>query len=267
MGDPITATHANIAERGVEREQSGKKPLRLLVIIPAYNEEDSLGRVIRHVHQAQPDADIVVINDGSTDATAEIAGGHGVSVVTLPYNLGIGTAMQTGFIFARDRGYDVAVQVDGDGQHDPDEIGQLVEALEANDADVVIGSRYIEDRGYITPKLRRLGILILSGIISAIIGQRITDPTSGFRALNRHAINFCASEYPFDYPEPESVVTFKRAGLNVVEIPVTMNARYGGQSSITPLRSAYYMIKVIMAILVGLLRPASKARGEARVVQ
>lgn len=261
MGDPITATQPNIAE-----QQDEGSP-RLLVIIPAYNEEDSLGRVIRKVRAAQPGADIVVINDGSTDATPDIAWGYRVSLVSLPYNLGIGTAMQTGFIFARDRGYDVAVQVDGDGQHDPTEITELLAALSDDDADVVIGSRYIEDRGYITPAPRRAGIVILSNIISAIIGQRITDPTSGFRALNRHAIDFCAVEYPFDYPEPESVVTFKRAGLDVREIAVTMNPRYGGQSSITPVRSAYYMVKVIMAIIVGLLRRRPRAKGEVQVVR
>ncbi len=226
----------------------------VLVVIPAYNEEDSLGRVIRQVREAMPAADIVVVNDGSTDATPQIAEGYGATVLNLPHNLGIGSAMQTGFMFARDRGYRVAVQVDGDGQHDPREIGELLKVLEGAEADVVIGSRYIEDRGYITPWLRRAGIVILASLISALVGQRITDPTSGFRAMNRRAIDLCSADYPFDYPEPESVVMFKRAGLQVREIPVTMNPRYGGQSSITPLRSAYYMIKVILAIIIGLLR-------------
>jgi glycosyltransferase involved in cell wall biosynthesis len=175
-------------------------------------------------------------------------------VLNLPHNLGIGSAMQTGFIYARERGYDVAVQVDGDGQHDPTEIPEIVRVQASTDADIVIGSRYIEDRGYITPWPRRVGIIILSAVISALVRRRITDPTSGFRVLNRRTIDFCATDYPFDYPEPESVVLFKRAGLNVHEIPVTMNPRYGGQSSITPLRSGYYMIKVILAILISLLR-------------
>jgi glycosyltransferase involved in cell wall biosynthesis len=153
-----------------------------------------------------------------------------------------------------DRAYDIAVQVDGDGQHDPCEIPELVQFLESSGVDVVIGSRYIEDRGYITPRLRRIGIVLLSGLISLLLSKRFTDPTSGFRALNRRALAFCAEDYPFDYPEPESVVLFRRAGLKVEEIPVTMNPRYGGQSSITPMRSAYYMVKVIMAILIGLLR-------------
>ena len=256
------------SEIQVSIARSGARPEpRTLVIIPAYNEEESLGRVIRQVKEAVPSADIVVINDGSTDATSEIAEGYGAIVLDLPYNLGIGSAMQTGFMFARNYGYDIAVQVDGDGQHDPHEIPELLAVLQSTDADVVIGSRYIEDRGYITPRLRRLGIVILSALISFLVRQHITDPTSGFRALNRRAIDFCAGDYPFDYPEPESVVTFRRAGLKVQEIPVTMNPRYGGQSSITPLRSGYYMIKVIMAIIISLLRQRPQAVGEVYHVE
>jgi glycosyltransferase involved in cell wall biosynthesis len=235
---------------------------RLLIIIPAFNEEASIGRVIEQVQEAVPEANIVVINDGSTDATAIIAEKSGAVVLNLPHNLGIGSAMQTGFMYARNNEYNIAIQVDGDGQHDPQEIPEIVARLAASDADVVIGARYIEDRGYITPWPRRIGIIILSAIISLIVRKRITDPTSGFRALNRRTIQFCAHDYPFDYPEPESVVLFKQAGIKVLEIPVTMNPRYGGQSSITPLRSGYYMIKVILAILIGLLREVPANRRE-----
>jgi hypothetical protein len=150
------------------------------------------------------------------------------------------------------------VQNDGDGQHDPAEIPGLVQALLASDADIVVGSRYLEPRGYITPPMRRLGIVILSAIITAITRRRVTDPTSGFRASNRRVIEFCADLYPHDYPEPESVVLFWRAGLRLKEIPVTMNPRYGGQSSIRYFGSAYYMIKVLLAIFIGLLRKVSK---------
>jgi glycosyltransferase involved in cell wall biosynthesis len=232
---------------------------RILVIIPAYNEEASLGKVLDQVREAAPFANIVVVNDGSADSTPLIAAQKDTYVLNLPYNLGIGSAMQCGFMFARSRGYDVAVQVDGDGQHDPSEIHDLLRTLSETGLDVVIGSRYIEARGYITPWLRRAGIVVLSAIISLITRQRVTDPTSGFRALNRRAIVFCANNYPFDYPEPESVVLFRRAGLRFGEIPVTMNARYGGQSSITPLRGWYYMVKVILAILIGLLRQQRRA--------
>jgi glycosyltransferase involved in cell wall biosynthesis len=231
--------------------------MEILVIIPAYNEADSIGEVISRVRTSALEADIVVVDDGSTDATATIAQKAGAFVVSLPSNLGIGGAMQTGYIFAAELGYDIAVQVDGDGQHNPAEIIEIVVPLLAGQADVVIGSRYIEDRGYITPFLRRMGIFVLASIVSLIIHQRVTDATSGFRAVNRRVIEFCAREYPRDYPEPESVVLFRRAGFRVREIPVTMNPRYGGQSSITPMRSFYYMVKVLLAIFIGLLRRVS----------
>lgn len=231
-----------------------EQSMRLLVIIPAFNEEASLARVIGLVRDAVPDAEIAIVNDGSTDNTAQIADKLDVVVLNLPHNLGIGSAMQTGFLYAWRHGYDLAIQVDGDGQHDPKEIRELIQHLKADGSDVIIGSRYIEDRGYITPWPRRIGIIILSAIISMIVRQRITDPTSGFRIINKRTIEFCAKDYPFDYPEPESIVIFKRSRLKVKEIPVTMNPRYGGQSSITPFRSLYYMIKVILAIIITLLR-------------
>lgn len=167
--------------------------------------------------------------------------------------------MQTGFIYARQFGYEVTVQNDGDGQHAPEEIPGLVRALVESGADLVIGSRYIEDRGYVTPLERKLGILVLSAIVSLVTRQRFTDPTSGFRASNRRTIELCAEIYPYDYPEPEAIVLLRRAGLTVREIPVTMNPRYGGKSSITPFRSIYYMIKVILAMLIALLRKRPSA--------
>jgi len=229
-------------------------PYKLLVVVPAYNEADSIGGVISRVRTSVPEADVLVIDDGSTDATAAIAQEAGAFVVSLPHNLGIGSAVQTGYIFAAEMAYDIAVQVDGDGQHNPAEIPEIVAPLLAGQADVVIGSRYIEDRGYITPFLRQMGIFVLATIVSLIIRQRVTDTTSGFRAVNRRVIEFCAREYPRDYPEPESVVLFRRARFRVREIPVTMNPRYGGKSSITPMRSFYYMVKVLLAIFIGLLR-------------
>lgn len=261
MGVTSTASQVRTVQ-----EASGDQPMKVAIVIPAYNEEDSLGRVIRQVREIMPTADIIVINDGSTDATPHIADGYGVTVLNLPYNLGIGSAMQTGFMYVRERNHDLALQVDGDGQHDPNEIPILIKALQSSGDDVVVGSRYLEDRGYITPALRRLGIVILSSLISLIVRRRITDPTSGFRVLNRRAINLCAEDYPFDYPEPEAIVMFHRAGLSVREIPVTMNPRYGGQSSITPLRSGYYMVKVILSILLNLLRQRPSVSGEVHHV-
>ena len=232
---------------------------KTLVIIPAFNEEASLAHVVALIRQHAPWADIAVIDDGSQDATGRIADGLGVIALHMPFNVGIGAAVQTGFLYAAQRGYAVAVQNDGDGQHAPHEIPHLIDALLEGDADVVVGSRYLEPRGYVTPPLRRLGILLLAGVISLVTRRRVTDPTSGFRASNRRAIAYCARLYPHDYPEPESVALLRRAGLRLREVPVMMNPRYGGRSSITWWRSAYYMVKVLLAILVGLLRRVPQA--------
>lgn len=229
---------------------------KTLVIIPALNEEASIARVISRVRQCVPWADVCVVNDGSTDETGAIAEAAGAVVLHMPYNVGIGASVQTGFLFADSQGYEIVVRNDGDGQHAPTEIAGMLNALASGEADMVIGSRYLEDRGYVGSPARRFGSLILANMISGIIRDRITDPTSGFIACNRRAIQLCARVYPHDYPEPESIVLLHRAGLKLKEIPVTMQARMGGQSSITVLRSGYYMIKVILAILVGLLRPA-----------
>jgi glycosyltransferase involved in cell wall biosynthesis len=229
---------------------------KTLVIIPALNESDSIAGVIGHIHEQTPWADIVVVNDGSSDDTASIAASAGAFVLHMPYNAGIGASVQTGFMFADLQGYEIVIRNDGDGQHASEDIPAMLRLLNETDADIVIGSRYLEDRGYSGTLMRRLGSLILARLISAIIGQPITDPTSGFTACNRRAIKLCAHIYPHDYPEPESIVMLHRAGLKLCEMPVTMLPRIGGQSSITPIRSAYYMVKVILAILVGLLRPA-----------
>jgi glycosyltransferase involved in cell wall biosynthesis len=234
---------------------------RTLVIIPALNESGTIARVVGQVRQHAPWADICVVNDGSTDATGQNAEIAGVTVLHLPFNVGIGAAVQTGFIYAEQCGYEVVVRNDGDGQHGPQDICNIVRALQEQGLDMVIGSRYLEDRGYITSLARRLGIVLLARLISLIVGQRITDPTSGFSAFNRRTIELCAHLYPHDYPEPEAVVMLHRAGLRFREIPVTMLPRTAGQSSITPLLSLYYMFKVILAILVGLLRPAPAVNG------
>jgi glycosyltransferase involved in cell wall biosynthesis len=230
-------------------------PPRILILIPAFNEAASIAQVVTRARQQLPGADVLVINDGSSDDTGALAEAAGAYVLHLHYNVGIGAGVQTGFRFATLQGYDVVIRNDGDGQHDAQEIQAMLTALESSGADMVIGSRYAEDRGYRGSALRRLGSLILARLISGIIRQRVTDPTSGFIACNRRAIHLCAQVYPHDYPEPESIVILHRAGLRLTEIPVVMHDRAGGTSSITALRSAYYMVKVILAILVGLLRP------------
>jgi glycosyltransferase involved in cell wall biosynthesis len=228
--------------------------LRRLAIVPAYNEAASIDSVIRRIHAVDPNLEIVVIDDGSIDATSAIAARAGAHVVRLPYNLGIGGAVQTGHQFARDRGFDVAVQVDGDGQHDPDEIPKLLEPILEGRADMVVGSRFAGDARYRAPIGRRLGIRLFARLVSLIVRQRVTDTTSGFRAVNRRGICLFAGDYPHDYPEVEATVLVHRHQLRMIEVPVRMRTRTTGRSSITPFRSAYYMGKVLLALFIGLFR-------------
>ncbi len=229
---------------------------RTLVIIPAYNEEESLSCVIDSVHASVPFADVVVVNDGSVDKTASIAHAKGVILLDLPYNLGIGGAVQTGYKFAAARGYDIAVQVDGDGQHPAEEIPRLLSVLQAGQADMVIGSRFVSGRAdYGVPLARLVGIKILSAVISLLSRQRVTDPTSGFRAVNRNVIRLLARMYPRDYPEPEAVVFLCKEGYSIVEVPVEMNQRIGGVSSITLLDGLFYIVKVLLATAIGMVKP------------
>lgn len=223
---------------------------QVIVIIPAFNEEASVGKVIDEVKQFIPEATILVVNDGSSDRTSEIAKEKGATVLDLPFNLGIGGAMQAGYQYAFEHGYDVAIQVDGDGQHDPKEIPKLLKALGEKAVDLVIGSRFIGDSEFKSSMMRRIGIAIFSKVISFIVSQKVTDPTSGFRAANRKAIGLFAFDYPQDYPEPEVLVLIHKWGLKMAEIPIGMSKRYAGESSITKMRSIYYMTKVLLAILV-----------------
>ena len=223
---------------------------KTLVIIPAFNEEGSVGKVVEEVKTHLPQIDALVVNDGSTDLTSEIAKAKGAIVLDLPFNLGIGGAMQAGYKYAYEKDYDIAIQVDGEGQHDPTEIPKLLRALEEAKVDVVMGSRFIGDSDYKASMMRRVGILVLSKAVSMIVGEKLTDPTSGFRAANRRAIQLFSVNYPQDYPEPEAMVLLHQCRLKMKEIPVKINQRYSGESSITKLRSIYYMVKVLLAIFV-----------------
>ena len=228
---------------------------RILVILPALNEGKNIAAVVSGIKDALPEAVTLVINDGSLDNTREAANSAGALTLNLPYNLGIGAAVQTGFQFARAKDYDIVLRNDGDGQHDPAANPALLRRLARGDVDMVTGSRFIGEAGdYGTPLLRRLGSGILARLLSAITRQRVTDPTSGCAAFNRRAIALFASAYPHDYPEPEAIVIAHRGDIRQTEIPVNMIARQHGSSSITPLRSVYYMIKVVLAILINLLR-------------
>ncbi|HZN12184.1 MAG TPA: glycosyltransferase family 2 protein [Blastocatellia bacterium] len=229
---------------------------RLVFIVPAYNEQESLPAVVHDLREHYPAAEVVVINDGSTDGTAGIARFLGVTLLDLPYNLGIGGTVQTGLLFAAREGHDVAVQFDGDGQHRADQVARLLRELGRGGCDAVIGSRFLGPSGYRAPLARRVGIAVFRAVNSLVLGRTITDSTSGFRAYNRAAISFLARDYPHDYPEPESVVTLCRHGFEVREVAVEMRERQGGRSSITLWRSLYYMCKVILAIAVGATRRA-----------
>ncbi len=228
---------------------------RIVAVVPAYDEEAAIGSVVAEIHAVDPAIDVVVVDDGSTDATAEAAVAAGAAVVRLPFNLGIGAAVQTGFRYALERGYDVAVRLDGDGQHDATELVKLLEPLGRDEADVVTGSRFRNDEDSYRPPLgRRLGITWFAKLVSLLSGQRVTDTTSGFQALNRRAISLFARDYPSDYPEVEATVLLLKHRLRLVEVPVKMRAREHGASSITFLRSIYYAFKVTLALLVAMAR-------------
>jgi glycosyltransferase involved in cell wall biosynthesis len=234
--------------------QDRPRRLRCIAIIPAFNEEGSLGQVIAEIRASEPDLEIVVLDDASTDSTVRVAGSAGVPVVRLPFNVGIGGAVQTGYQYALEHGFDVAIQVDGDGQHYPREIGQVLAPIFEEQADLAVGTRFAKGGGYRGTRLRRVGIRIFARVVSLMVGQRVSDTTSGFRAVNRKALRLFAAQYPHDYPEVESIVLLSRHGLRMVEVPVQMRVREAGNSSITTLRSGYYMIKVLLALFIGLFR-------------
>jgi glycosyltransferase involved in cell wall biosynthesis len=228
--------------------------LRRIAIVPALNEERNIGRVLDELRAFDPGLEVVVVSDGSVDRTAAVAAEHGAHVLSLPFNLGIGGAVQTGFRFAWERGYQLAVRCDGDAQHDPAELPKVMAPVLAGEADIAVGSRFSGGEGYRSSATRRLGIRLLALVVSAIARQRVTDTTSGFQALNRRALGLFAADYPHDYPEVEGMVMTIRHRLRLVEVPVRMREREHGTSSITALRSIYYMAKVLLALFVGLFR-------------
>ena len=229
---------------------------RRIAIVPARNEAGAIVGVLDELREFDPRLDVVVVDDGSSDRTAALAAEHGAAVVRLPFNLGIGGAVQTGFKYALEHGYDVAVRLDGDGQHVPAELPKLLGPVERGEADIVVGSRFLEggDGDYRPPIARRAGIRFFARIVSLLVGQRVTDTTSGFQALNRKGIALFAADYPHDYPEVEATVMVVKNRLRLVEVPTAMREREHGTSHINALRSVYYVLKVTLALFVGMFR-------------
>lgn len=231
------------------------------LLMPCYNEEACIARVIESVTRQLPEVWLIMVNDGSTDNTAALIREYAVKndhvvLLDLPVNLGIGGAVQTAFRYASRNGFDYAVKVDGDGQHPAAQIPELIEVLRRDGADMVIGSRFLEKVGFQSTFFRRLGIVFFRCLNSLLIGQKVTDNTSGFRAYSRRAILFAENHYPsFDYPEPEEVILMAKNGFKIVEIPSVMVSRQGGTSSISPLKAVYYMLKVFFAVVMAALRP------------
>jgi glycosyltransferase involved in cell wall biosynthesis len=224
-----------------------------LIIVPAFNEAGSIAHVVEHIHKHVPRADILVVDDGSHDRTARKARESGAMVISLPYNMGIGSAVQSGFLFAKHKGYHFTVQVDGDGQHPASEIPRLLAALE-NGVDMAIGSRFVQSSNYRPPFFRSMGIKVFSFLVSLIVGRKVYDTTSGFRACGRKAIVLLTETYPHDYPEVEALITLHRNRLRFVEVPVEMNYRQEGKSSISAKAGIYYMLKVTLAVLVAVIK-------------
>ncbi len=234
----------------------------VLVVVPVHNEASSIGAVLSELRAHAPACDVIVINDGSTDATADVARANGVRVIDLCFNVGIGGAVQTGFKYALDRDYKIVVQLDGDGQHLAEEISALIEPVRAGRCEMSIGSRFIAGSAeYDGSAVRRFATRLLSAFCSALSGQPITDATSGFRAYGPRALRYLAAYYPADYPEPEAIVLLSRRNLPICEVPVRMRVRQGGQSSIRGTRTVYYMMKVTLSLLL-----AAFKKGPARQI-
>ena len=249
MGAPVETAAPAPAEAGI-----APRGLRRVAIVPAHNEQGTVGRVVREIRAVDPELEVVVVDDGSVDRTAAEAAEAGARVIRLPFNLGIGGAVQTGFRYAFEHGYELAVRLDGDAQHDPGQLARLVAPVLAGEADIVVGSRFVAPSGYRPPLARRIGIVLFARVVSLLVRRRVTDTTSGFQALNRRAIALFAADYPHDYPEVEATLMVFKHKLTLAEVPVTMRERESGSSSITALRSVYYAVKVLLAVLVGALR-------------
>lgn len=224
--------------------------MKCLIIIPAFNEAESIEMVVDNIIQNYSQYDYVIINDGSGDNTERVCLKKHYQLLNLPINMGIGGAVQTGYRYAKENDYDIAVQIDGDGQHDVGFLAEMIKLIVDNQADMVIGSRFVEKEGFQSSGLRRVGIKFLSNLAWILTGVKVKDITSGYRVVNRRFINIFADDYPSDYPEPEAIVIAAVHGGKIREYPVMMRERENGESSITLKKSVYYMIKVTLAMLI-----------------
>jgi glycosyltransferase involved in cell wall biosynthesis len=244
---------------------------RWVAILPAFNEEGSVGLLLRELKELTNSPDLVVIDDGSADRTAEVARSLGATVIRMPFNSGIGATVQAGLRYAVQKRYDLVVRLDADGQHDPADLSRLKKPLTEARADLVLGSRYLERRGFQSTWLRRVGSSWFGILLRPLLGQKITDPTSGFWMANTRAAEVLAREYSYDYPEVDALVRLRLSGCRIVELPVNMRQRQKGRSSISGLKVPYYMLKVTLALLIAWLRPhdavAARSPARARVLE
>lgn len=234
--------------------------MRALLVVPAYNEEKCLPLTLAELGQQAPDLDVVVVDDGSRDRTAQVARDSGVPVLVLPVNLGVGAALQTGFRYALERGYDAAVQFDADGQHDPRDLPALLAPLTEGRAELVIGSRFLTGGAYRAPRARRLGMIVFSGVTSFAVGRRLTDTTSGLRAYGRRVMRLCLEYLPQDFPDAPLLIWLARLGVRWVEVPVRMRTRRAGVSFYNFTRTVYYPYKTLLASLIACLRSARRGK-------
>jgi hypothetical protein len=233
----------------------------VLVIIPALDEEQSLPGIIEGIRRVAPWVDLLVVDDGSRDATAELSRARGVPVLRHAVNLGVGAALQTGFRYAVERGYAIGVQLDADGQHDPADLEALVAPVREGRCDVAIGSRYVRRTAYRTPRMRRLGMLMFSAVVWLAVRQRVTDTTSGYRAYGRRVMGVCQHDFPRDFPDAPLIIALARRGFRFLEVPVEMREREAGRSFYTLGKSLYYPYKNLLASLMALLRTPTDEEG------
>lgn len=238
-----------------------------IIIVPAFEEEESIGALLQEIHRHVPQLPVVVINDGSADMTAAKAIENGAEVLDLPCNLGVGGAVQAGFSYAYEQGYKYTVRCDGDGQHPPAEIPRLLEGMREHKVDLIIGSRFLGERSYTSTLIRYCGISGLALILSVICRRRVTDPTSGFQMLNRPLLHLFSHSYPTDYPEPEALALMRRQGYDFREVPTTFRERVAGRSSIRGWGTFYYVIKVFLALLVDRARPIDLRYARSKFVE